>query len=518
MPPQATWLRPRLDTVTRVPAGPLATLVERALTGRGDGALWPMDLPDPAVEGRLVVLGAFGSGKTEISRRLGAALGVPVVPLRVVARAPDPDRALADALGGRDVAILDGLDEIGRPHEAGAPEFFARVTRGLRRWVLTSRPGHVRTEASARDPGQLDCFDLPLVEIAPYPLPEGAPAFCAENPVLLSFWLRGARGDRPDRLVEAHLAPTGALDALEALAWRAFVDPEASPESASFSAADIAPLPRDLFVEDLDGRWRFGHRSLYDALVARRLVRRLAAGQGGGPDDLTGLALSGAMRVFAAGPFPGWSYDEDYVYVPRGNFISGGSRSADERPLVVKHQPTGVRIARRAVTNRAFQAFHDACGPRPFSLEYLCHWRAIRCPERLLDQPVMNLRPEDADAFAAWAGARLPTADEWEKAARGWDGRHFPWGDAFDAALANTGASDRPGPDPVGSHPQGSGLDAVIGDVFEYTSSWYRGRRDRGRVAMGGAWTHPALRASLRLSHTLSGRLRCGLRLALDAP
>jgi formylglycine-generating enzyme required for sulfatase activity len=200
--------------------------------------------------------------------------------------------------------------------------------------------------------------------------------------------------------------------------------------------------------------------------------------------------------------------------VSRGNFVSGGSRSADERPLVVRHLTHPVRVARRPVTNGEYAVF-EAAHPRPRSVDYLSHWRLGKCPDALRDHPVHNLRPEDADAYAAWAGARLPTADEWEKAVRGWDGRNFPWGDVADPTRANTAEAGRDTTCPVDAHPQGA-LYGAIGDAFEYTSTWYRDRPDRGRVAMGGGYAHTALRASLRLSHTLSGRLRCGLRLAED--
>lgn len=498
MPPQATWLRRDRHQVVREPAGPLEPLMVRTLREAG----------------RLVVLGAFGSGKTEVSRRVGAAMGVPVVPLRVVARAPDPDATLRTLLGTAEVAILDGLDEIGRPHAAGVAELVERVTAPLRGWVLTSRPGHVRTDLGEPDPTQLDAFHLPLVEIAPYPVPAEAPAVCADNPVLLSLWLQGARGDTPRAIAEAWLGATGVVDALEELAWRSFRDPGRSHEGGSFRAGDVAGLPPRLFVEDLDGWRRFGHRSLYDALVARRLGRRLAEAQGQGPDDLTGVALSGAMRAFLVGPFPGWAHDAAWVHVPRGNFVSGGARSSDERPLVVRHLPAPVRVARRPVTDAEFARFLAATGPRPPWLELLAHWRDGAPVPGTGDHPVHHLRPEDAEAYAAWAGAALPAADAWEKAARGWDGRNYPWGDAFDPARANTAESGRERTAPVEAHPQGSGLYAMIGDVFEYTASPYRDRPDRGRVVMGGSYAHTALRASLRLSHTLSGRLKCGLRLA----
>lgn len=500
MPPQATWIRRESGQVSRAPAGALLERMEEGLR-----------------EGRLVVLGAFGSGKTESCRRLGSALGVPVVPLRVVARSAEPRATLRRLLGGAEAAILDGLDEIGRPHEGGVAEFVDLLQSEVGRFVLTSRPGHVRTDLADPDPTQVDLFHLPMVEIAPYPVPPDAPACCADNPVLLSLWLRGATGGTPRELVESHLGSTGCIDALEELAWRSFVDPDRSHEGGSFPHEALRDLPGGLFVEDLDGWWRFGHRSLYDALVARRLGRLLEAAQDGGPDATTDLSLSGAMRAFLVGPFAGWRHDADWVYVPRGNFLSGGARSADERPCRVRHLPAGVRVARRAVDNAGYAAFLAATGPRPPGLEHLAHWRGGPCPAHLLDHPVHFLRPEDADACARYFGAGLPSAEAWEKAARGWDGRSFPWGDTFDPALANTAESGRDRTAPVGSFPQGSGLDGIIGDVFEYTSSYYRGDPERGRVVMGGSYSHTALRASLRLSHTLSGRLKCGLRLARPA-
>jgi hypothetical protein len=70
----------------------------------------------------------------------------------------------------------------------------------------------------------------------------------------------------------------------------------------------------------------------------------------------------------------------------------------------------------------------------------------------------------------------------------------------------------------LGAH-GAAGLFSSVGGVFEYTSSPWRGREDRGRIVMGGCFTHPQAtsRASLRLSHKLSGNLKAGLRLAWDA-
>ncbi|MBW1877182.1 MAG: SUMF1/EgtB/PvdO family nonheme iron enzyme, partial [Deltaproteobacteria bacterium] len=136
------------------------------------------------------------------------------------------------------------------------------------------------------------------------------------------------------------------------------------------------------------------------------------------------------------------------------------------------------------------------------------------------NEPVYNVLPKDADRYAAWVGARLPSADEWEKGVRGIDGRRWPWGDYWKPGCAVSAETGVQRPLPVhafGAHGV-CRLFGAIGGVFEYTSTQYRGRADWGRVVMGGCYTHPfdTSRASLRLSHKLSGHLKAGMRLAWD--
>ena len=82
--------------------------------------------------------------------------------------------------------------------------------------------------------------------------------------------------------------------------------------------------------------------------------------------------------------------------------------------------------------------------------------------------PVVNVTVIDAHAFAKWAGKRLPTAKEWEKAARGVDGRAFPWGSEYAPDRANL----KPGEiQPVTSHAEGAspyGALNMVGNVWEY--------------------------------------------------
>jgi formylglycine-generating enzyme required for sulfatase activity len=95
------------------------------------------------------------------------------------------------------------------------------------------------------------------------------------------------------------------------------------------------------------------------------------------------------------------------------------------------------------------------------------------------DHPIVNVTWYEAAAYAKWAGTQLPTEAQWEKAARGTDGRHFPWGPHWDPAKCqcSIGAWAQAGRTaPVGSHPAGVSPFAahdMAGNVYEWCRDWY---------------------------------------------
>ncbi|MCL4694963.1 MAG: SUMF1/EgtB/PvdO family nonheme iron enzyme [Candidatus Hydrogenedentes bacterium] len=173
------------------------------------------------------------------------------------------------------------------------------------------------------------------------------------------------------------------------------------------------------------------------------------------------------------------------VLIPGGEFLFGEDNQApDERPRQAV-MLDAYYIDKYEVTNAQYKAVFPS---HTFEEEFE-------------NYPVTNVSWEQASAYAAAVGKRLPTEQEWEKAARGADGRAYPWGELFDDSLANTGGGINPKPTEVGEFRGGAspyGCLDMAGNVYEWTSSWYKAytgnseiKKDYGqvyRVLRGGSF------------------------------
>jgi gamma-glutamyl hercynylcysteine S-oxide synthase len=147
------------------------------------------------------------------------------------------------------------------------------------------------------------------------------------------------------------------------------------------------------------------------------------------------------------------------------------------------------RIDIAQVTNAEFRRFLSASGYQPRDRQsFLRHWDNGAMPDAIAELPVVYVDLEDARAYARWAGKRLPTEPEWQRAAQGTDGRAWPWGEAFEAARCTPPGR---GPLPVLSLPAGRsacGCHHMSGNAWEWTESERSDGHTRFAIIRGGSW------------------------------
>ncbi|WP_371734011.1 formylglycine-generating enzyme family protein [Synechococcus sp. CCY 9618] len=249
------------------------------------------------------------------------------------------------------------------------------------------------------------------------------------------------------------------------------------------------------------------------------------------------LTLGQGLAIMVVRPMPALAAEmcpAGMVPIPGGRYrIGAAGRLPEEAEAPVRLRP--FCLGQTEVTNRQFAAFAAATGYRtqaerplpaePFPelsaaerrpgsvvfhppapgepVQELSWWRWVpgadwRHPEgpgstieERLDHPVVQVSLEDAEAYAAWAGAALPSEAQWEFAARGGlKDRAFSWGDTWKPGQANTWQGEFPlsntgedgylGTAPVGRFPaNGYGLHDMTGNVWEWTADWYRPGHER---------------------------------------
>lgn len=148
------------------------------------------------------------------------------------------------------------------------------------------------------------------------------------------------------------------------------------------------------------------------------------------------------------------------------------------------------------VTNAQFKAFLDATHYHPQDdHNFLRDWRNGSYPAGWGNKPVTWVSLEDARAYAAWAGKRLPHEWEWQYAAQGTDGRLYPWGDSWDASAVPTPDQGRllTGPADVDAHPKGAspfGVMDLVGNVWQWTDE-FTDLHTRAAILRGGSYYQP---------------------------
>jgi len=162
-------------------------------------------------------------------------------------------------------------------------------------------------------------------------------------------------------------------------------------------------------------------------------------------------------------------------------------RSMPMKPFYIDKYP---------VTNSEFKKFLDAAKYRPEDgHNFLREWKNGTFPEGWANKPVTWISLEDARAFAAWAGKRLPHEWEWQYAAGGADGRLYPWGNEWDAAAVPSPDKRRDSREPsaVDAYPKGSSLFGVldmVGNIWQWTDE-YMDEHTRAAVLRGGSYYQP---------------------------
>ena len=167
---------------------------------------------------------------------------------------------------------------------------------------------------------------------------------------------------------------------------------------------------------------------------------------------------------------------KEMILIPAGDFLFGSDKRTMNLPAFF--------MDRTPVTNAEYQIYIEST-----NASFPPHWRQGKPIPGTENHPVVQVTWFDALEYAKWAGKRLPTGLEWEKAARGTDGRVYPWGDVYDKKKLNNGDGGPLKTLPVGQFsPDGDspfGLVDMAGNVHEWTND---GNEVITMGLRGGSW------------------------------
>lgn len=189
------------------------------------------------------------------------------------------------------------------------------------------------------------------------------------------------------------------------------------------------------------------------------------------------------------------------VEIPAGEYIYTTVGNPDDANPVIPYpeKADGEKIImprffmdKYPVTNAQFALFLKQSGYKPRDpTNFLKHWVNGQPPAGRENHPVVWVNPEDAEAYARWAGKRLPTEVEWQYAAQGTDGRQYPWGNELDPTRCNhkTGETTAVEAHPAGASP--FGVEDLVGNVWQMTADIYDNGVYSYVMIKGGSYYSP---------------------------
>ncbi len=430
-----------------------------------------------------------GAEASVTGRRFASASALPLGErtFEIVARdrAGNEARATAGPVRGED-RTPPQLDVLEAPADGSATREAQVRLRGR---VLDRHPSHVLVGPSRIEVSEDGRFD------ALVPLPEGATEIrlVAYDTADQQSPARSIRVERDSRPPALRLTP---LPAKAPESGRIAVTGEVDEDGCRVTVSGAVATVRgrrfeaELVLENGDNTFevvaadRLGNESRASATT--RLVRI------GWSDETLPRGLRRGRDKPVLIYDTGKGLEIEMVFVPAGDFVMGWDDVSDTeaehygaRPEHTHPVPRGFFIGRHETTWREYRAFCRAAGrPEPTA-------PAFAVQE---NHPVVNVSWNDAKAFCEWAGLRLPGEAEWEKAARGTNGRPYPWGDDDpENELLNWSENWLGRTTPVGTYPRGVspyGAFDMAGNVSEWCDDWFDARASE-RYARGDT-TPPA--------------------------